>query len=162
MAQFPRNFRAKFDIPRKEHFSTWTEGLLSTYPFLRGIDFESGELMRLESDMMVSAILALLEEGVPSYPVHDCLIVKLGDEQKAVEALQAAMLKHYGHQAHLEIEYLSGTDKIVPSSTQEPPKPTSTRISDILNDHRSHEDDELIDEEDMKGYEILGRSIFID
>jgi len=155
LSRFPVGFRSKYDIPKKEHVNTWLNGLLYTYPFLRGIDFGSGELMRLESDMMISAILALIDQGIPSYPVHDCLIVKLKDEQKAVEALQSAMLNHYGHQANLEVEYRNGPSRIVSPTIQEPPKTISfARRSKILNDCGIQDDYDLIDEEGIRGYNL--------
>lgn len=149
LTKFPKNFRANHDIPKKEKVATWTKGLLSTFPFLTKIDFASGELMRLESDMMISAILTLIGEGVPSYPVHDCLIVKKRDEQKAVEALQASMLKYYGHQAHLEVEYLSGKSKIVYPSSQELHNSISKISCNKLDDFGSSLDFDVVDEEDM-------------
>ena len=56
--------------------------------------------------MIVGAMMTLLDLGVVSYPVHDCLIVPLNQKDKAIEVLSDTMRNHLGFVPAMDVAYL--------------------------------------------------------
>ena len=43
---------------------------------------------------MQQTLVALMHQGVPAYPVHDCCLVKKSDQTKAVETYRAIIREY--------------------------------------------------------------------
>ena len=56
--------------------------------------------------MVVGAMMTLLDLGVVSYPVHDCLIVPLSQKDKAIEVLSDTLRDHLGFVPAMDVAYL--------------------------------------------------------
>jgi hypothetical protein len=59
-------------------------------------DFGWADLMFFESEAIIKAMKALMARGIPSYPIHDSLIVRERDELAAIEALKASYFTFNG------------------------------------------------------------------
>ena len=70
--------------------SHYAEPILKQYPFLASMDARKhswGTLQYVESDIMLNAMEGLMALGIPSYPVHDSLIVPRQRKQQCVDML---------------------------------------------------------------------------
>lgn len=72
--------------------------------------------MYQESDIVVWSMLSLISKDVPTYPVHDCLLCRLQDEEKVIATIQEQMTEKFGSYATLEVGYKDGRSKIISSS----------------------------------------------
>ena len=65
---------------------------LEAYPALKCLDKESfnftNSLSYHEANILTQTLLSLKQVGVVAYPLHDCVIVRMGDEFEAVETLK--------------------------------------------------------------------------
>ena len=68
----------------------------------------AGFLSYHESEMMLKALEQLVELGIPAYPVHDCLMVKVSDAKEAASVFRQ-VVRDYCKQ-------LSGLEVLVPLS----------------------------------------------
>ena len=85
------------------------------FPFIDEVRGSSGYLMYVESNVIVETLLALSNkpEPIPAYPVHDCLICKVSDEEAVISALHDSMHSTLGAVPVLDVEYSDGTPKII-------------------------------------------------
>ena len=77
------------------------------FPFLRESKQSDYSLMHVESEIVVGAMLDLLVQGVVSYPVHDCLMVKVSDKEAAVKALQKSMKHHLDYIPTMDVSWFA-------------------------------------------------------
>ena len=108
-----QSFREKFSIGKKVSAQDWVKDIYDAFPFLKDSRFEAGSLMYLESQIMVTTLLALSKQDIPAYPIHDCLLCKEKDKAIVVAALQKAMIEIVGSQAYMDIEYVDKNPEIV-------------------------------------------------
>ena len=91
---WPKSIREddeKYSIVKKMPWSTYRDALAATYPMLTTLPEDFGmRLFRIESDIIVIAMLKLLEAGIGCLSVHDCLIVPLDRVDEAKKAFSDA------------------------------------------------------------------------
>ena len=68
----------------------------------------AGFLSYHESEMMLKALEQLVELGIPAYPVHDCLMVKVSDAKEAASVFRQVVRDY--------CKRLSGLEVLVPLS----------------------------------------------
>ena len=68
----------------------------------------AGFLSYHESEIMLKALEQLVELGIPAYPVHDCLMVKVSDAKEAANIFRQVI--------HDYCKQLSGLEVLVPLS----------------------------------------------
>jgi hypothetical protein len=115
MTQFPKGrqeagdvkvvpFRKRYGLDHNIDF--YLKQIKEAHPALLAQKAYGDDLMYRESSMVVDAIMALLDWGVVSYPVHDCLIVPLNHKDKAIEVLSATMKDHLGFVPAMDLAFL--------------------------------------------------------
>jgi hypothetical protein len=71
---------------------------LEAYPALKCLDKErlnfTNDLSYHEANILTETLLSLKQTGVVAYPVHDCVVVRVGDEFEAVETYKK-VFKNY-------------------------------------------------------------------
>ncbi len=97
-------FREKYKLPHPVGF--YMEQIHKTFPFLKVAKEAGVSFMYVESQVIIGAMLSLLSQGVVSYPVHDCLIVKLNDKDRAIGALQQSMKDVLDYVPNMDVTYL--------------------------------------------------------
>lgn len=74
-----------------------TPKIMAAFPFLQKLKiggYDCFDLMNRESNAMVASILRLLRTSkVPAYSIHDCLIVRMRDEELATSVLKDEYFK---------------------------------------------------------------------
>ena len=63
------------------------------------------DLMYRESSIVVGSIMALLDLGIVSYPVHDCLIVPLSRKESAIKILSDTIRENLGFVPAMDVAY---------------------------------------------------------
>jgi len=96
-------FQDGYEVTEKVGF--YREQILDAFPFLRRVRACPHDVMYMESEIMLTAIDNLTEQGIPAYPVHDCLLVKLSDKDTALEELRQSQIKHLGRSIHMDYTY---------------------------------------------------------
>jgi len=96
-------FQDEYDVTEKVGF--YREQILDAFPFLKRVRDCPHDVMYMESEIMLTAIDKLTQNGVPSYPVHDCLLVKLSDKKTALEELKQSQSKYLGRSIHMDCSY---------------------------------------------------------
>lgn len=130
-AQFPKgkkdkttgefvSFKENHNIPKNRNYKFYMDQVLEAYPFLRDVQNPKIDLMFIESEIVKTAILDLVDLGIPSFPVHDCLIVKLCDKLRAIQALQDSMRQHLGGCIHIDVSYLDESNNIQKEAIKAP------------------------------------------
>ncbi|SMX24035.1 hypothetical protein [Boseongicola aestuarii] len=107
--------KEQYNLPASSKVTDYTNQIIRAFPFLKDVRGSSGQLMYIESTVIVDALLALAEGkvAVPAYPVHDCLLCKESDEAQVISALKESMMNKVGSEPVLDIEYENGKSKIV-------------------------------------------------
>ncbi|KRQ92471.1 hypothetical protein [Bradyrhizobium valentinum] len=70
---------------------------------IRGRVRDWGDLMFQESEIVIGAMIALMDKGIPSLPVHDSLIAPTSQEALAVEAIVGQFRKQIGVEPSLDV-----------------------------------------------------------
>ena len=70
-----------------------------------------------EAEIMQQTLVALMHQGVPAYPVHDCCLVKKSDQTKAVETYRAVIREYV--LAHNRLNNTEEIDITVPVSIED-------------------------------------------
>jgi len=82
------------EAPERENLSEVYDAFLGKHSPIRhwfGSGRDNGlKLHKLEGEIMIRAMHSLMKDGVPSYPVHDSLIVPESKELVAIEAMEQA------------------------------------------------------------------------
>ncbi|MDC1223757.1 hypothetical protein N8Z91_02595 [Ascidiaceihabitans sp.] len=87
-------------------WSTYRDALAHTYPALTKLPDDFGmSLLRVESDIIVQAMLRLLEAGIGCLSVHDCLIVPQNKVAQAEKAFVDAYAMFGSKPPRLKIDY---------------------------------------------------------
>ena len=115
MVQFPRGEKKKGEEKvisfAKRHglqhnVQYYMDQIHITFPFLRRLKLDGLSLMYKESQIMIGAMQALLQQGIVSYPIHDCLLVKKSDQEEAIAALQVSLSKHLSQIPTMDVSWL--------------------------------------------------------
>ena len=69
-----------------------------------------------EAEIMQHTLLALKDQGVPAYPIHDCCLVKKSDQTKAVETYRSVIREYV--LAHNRLNKTEEIDITVPVSIE--------------------------------------------
>jgi hypothetical protein len=70
----------------------------------------AGFLSYHESEIMMLTLESLMEQGIPAYPVHDCLMVKVSDVKQSAYVFRD-IIREY-------CKTLSGLEVLVPLSVE--------------------------------------------
>lgn len=107
--------RKRHLIPKSKSARFYYDQILKAFPFIRQLDHMAGELMFLESTILIDAMveLAKREAPIPVYPIHDCLLCKQEDEGEVIRVLQHSFLKRIGGMPFLDVEYPDRESKII-------------------------------------------------
>ena len=84
---------------------------IDAYPALKCLDKENlnfaNDLSYHEANILTKTLLSLKQMGIVAYPVHDCVIVRLGDEFDAMETFKRVFKDYISsfqkHNAELDI-----------------------------------------------------------
>ncbi len=97
-------------------FKPVRDKLVDAYPVLEHLEkgkLDSNSLAYDESEIVLSAMMALREKGVVSYPMHDALICKARDEEEVVKALQKAFHDRVGIFPALTIQTKDEEERVI-------------------------------------------------
>lgn len=111
-----KSLREQFNLGKTAKCSDYVQDILTALPILKTTDQTGLELMYQESGIVVRSMLYLISKDVPAYPVHDCLLCRLEDEEEVIATIQEQMTEKFGSYATLEVGYKDGRSKIIPSS----------------------------------------------
>lgn len=102
------SLREEFNLPKRARVSDYINDILHAFPFLSELQGIAGELMYLESEVVLECMERLLDAPNPivTYPVHDCLICKRSDEQPIVDMLWSVMKSRFGAYPSLDVDSL--------------------------------------------------------
>jgi hypothetical protein len=98
------SFKTRFDLDHNADF--YMNQIKEAHPALVAQKAYGDDLMYRESSIVVDAMMTLLDLGVVSYPVHDCLIVPQSQKDKAIEVLSDIMRDHLGFVPAMDVAYL--------------------------------------------------------
>ena len=70
-----------------------------------------------EAEIMQHTLVALMDQGIPAYPIHDCCLVKKSDQTKAVETYRSVLREYV--LAHNRLNDTDEIDVTVPVSIEE-------------------------------------------
>ena len=98
------SFKKRFDLDHNADF--YMNQIQEAHPALVAQKAYGDDLMFRESSIVVDAMMTLLDLGVVSYPVHDCLIVPLSQKEKAIEVLSDTMRNHLGFVPSMDVAFL--------------------------------------------------------
>lgn len=104
------SFKKEFQLTHPVAY--YMDRIHNAFPFLKEAQADGMSLMYQESEIMIEAIETLLRQDVVSYPVHDCLIVKVKDQDIAIEAIQQSMINHLGITPSIDVSWLSDDKQI--------------------------------------------------
>lgn len=107
-AKFPVGFRGEYGLRKHERVMDYYGPLLNTYPCLRTVPLDSLQLAYVESQIILRTMLSLIEQDIPSYPVHDCLICRQVDREMVLNALAKAMVWRLGRTISLDVSDTTG------------------------------------------------------
>lgn len=96
-------FQDEYEVTEK--VSVYRDQILDAFPFLRRVRACPHDVMYMESEIMFTAIDYLIQNGIPAYPVHDCLLVKLSDKEAALKEMQISQIMHLGRSIHMDCSY---------------------------------------------------------
>lgn len=82
-----------------DEYDAYRNALVSTVPALKllqsvyddGYYNGAGYISYHEAEIMTEALVRLMKEDVPSYPIHDCLLVKQSDQEVALETYRSVV-----------------------------------------------------------------------
>lgn len=104
LTKFPKGSRKHF--PKGTTAAQVRAAIIRKHPTLGPI-LESGiglRLMKLESDILVAVILAMASADVPALPLHDAVIVRQSDSQRAARIMQGEAARITGYHLPVEIK----------------------------------------------------------
>jgi len=169
MNRFPKGRKSKTLDPHTSTYPTisfkekyglsgpvteYLEDIFVAFPFLTKVPECQHDFMFMESEIIVSSVADLAAEGIPAYPVHDCLLVKIADQDKAIEALQTHMIRLLGTVVDMDVTHLDDDAELVTSLVAGPEEMTiSTKGKPVFvqatSDLDLSDDFDLIDDGDQ-------------
>lgn len=96
-------FRVRYGLNHKADY--YMDQILETHPVLELQKKYGDDLMLLESNTIVEVMENLIALGVPSYPVHDCIIVPLSKMETALKVLSTTLENRLGFVPALDVAY---------------------------------------------------------
>ncbi len=120
LSQFPRGFRAKHNLHKKDKIDTYKNGIFASLPFLRDIHKSGVNWMYVESEFIVSTLESLARQDIPAYPVHDSVICKQSDKETVINVLQNKMAEYFGTYINLDIAFLTEDGEIIEETPANP------------------------------------------
>lgn len=97
--------REKFRIPVGLGVRDYIADILAAFPFLQDVGKYQGNIMFIESEIVVGALSKLAGQGIVAYPVHDCLLVKISDKDQAIKALHESQIEMIGRCLNMDVTY---------------------------------------------------------
>lgn len=136
--------REKYNLPKHARADGYYGDILSTFPFLKDISVNSYDLMFIESEIMLHALIDLNRSDIVAYPVHDCLMCRQTEEDFVVKAMQRAMLEKLGTTILMEVSYPNRLTKLINPLTAE--EPVSAKL--VHKQSSLHDDFEVLEDFD--------------
>ena len=101
LMKWPENVIEDFDKAgiKYKKASHYTPIMLKAYPFINDLEQHNVTWAKLqfeESEVIISSMKELIRRGIPSYPVHDSLIVPSGAQRVAEGVLEGCFSKRLG------------------------------------------------------------------
>jgi hypothetical protein len=69
-------------------------------------------LMYRESEVVIDTIISLMSQGIPSYPIHDSIVVRERDTEYAADVLTNVFVRRLGVEPSMKITTASGSRRI--------------------------------------------------
>jgi hypothetical protein len=108
MLRLPRDPKLRLHLPPGAKGSVMRAAILAGHPLLQDV-FETGvgfRLMFLESQILVSAMLKMIEAGITALPMHDGVMVPRSKHAAAAECMTAASLEVAGQRLPISLKTL--------------------------------------------------------
>ena len=159
LTQFPQgdrkngqtvSFRKKYGL--KHNVQHYMDQIHDAFPFLNRVKQDGFGLMYTESEVMLQAMLSLMEIGVVAYPVHDCLLVKLEDKDVAASALQDALKDHLDYIPNMDVSWLNDSGLVETVMIQQK---HGLQSRDTTKNQDECESYDLIDDDDFELFDDL-------
>jgi hypothetical protein len=100
--------REKFNLPKSARAADYYAAILKAFPFLRDLKTDAFDLMFIESELMMEAMLELSADSIPTAPVHDCLMCREQDVDQVVAVLQGVMVRRLGRSIAMDVTLSNG------------------------------------------------------
>lgn len=97
--------KEKYELNSRAKVEDYLDPILNEYPFLRRVKDCPYDFMYMESEIMIGATKKLARMGLPSYLVHDCIMVRLKDRDAAIRAIQESMEEQIGVVSEMDVTY---------------------------------------------------------
>ncbi|NIZ14720.1 hypothetical protein [Phaeobacter sp. HF9A] len=94
-------------------FDYYLAQIHAAFPFLRAAKSKQFNLMFEESKIIIEAIEIMQAQGVVSWPVHDSLLVKKSDREKAEAALRKAVTSLIGREVSMDCSFLDENGEVI-------------------------------------------------
>jgi hypothetical protein len=98
------SLRQQFNLDNELRSDRIIKEIYDTFPFLVERELNGFDLMYRESQVILASMLDLAEKGIPTYPVHDCLICKETDQEAVKKAIKRQMMLQVGASPILEVK----------------------------------------------------------
>lgn len=100
----PISLRKQFSLPGEISSSNIINEIYDTFPFMLDKELTGFDLMYRESEIILASMLDLIEQDIPTYPVHDCLICREFDLQTVKAIINKHMMLQVGAHPILEVK----------------------------------------------------------
>ena len=139
--------KKQFGLGRKDSYISLMDDVFSAYPFLKRKAELDCNITYIESEIMIGAMSGMVAQALPAFPMHDCLIVRKRDSERAVELIQANMHANLGLIFEMDVTYL---DKHGQPKTEYPTINSIHKQKEITEDQDDLLDNyDLIDDDDI-------------
>lgn len=149
--------KQKYNVPKKVTAKSLYAEIYETYRFLKSNPHNVFELMNIESNVMTATLLELALEDIPAYPVHDCLICKISESKRVLEALKGNLAHYIGAIPALDVTYPDGSCQVYRaeypesyttySELDEPVQPIEVEHDSVIDDEDYPVLEDLSDDE---------------
>lgn len=100
------SFKKYYGLEDKTKVGDLVADIYSAFPFIKDQKIDGLVLMYEESQIILSTILELVIQDIPTYPMHDCLICRTSDLKKVRKVLQKKIKAKIGYIPKLEVDQL--------------------------------------------------------
>lgn len=138
-------FKTKYGLTEK--YSYYMGQILKVFPFLSRVKTAEFDFMYTEVGIILGAIEELKLEGIPAYPVHDCIIVSQSNKERAVEVLQEKLLMALGNIPEVDISYISEDGEFITEYVQRDSSGEQVQSDNLMD---TTEEVEWVDDSDFE------------
>ncbi|AML50401.1 hypothetical protein [Falsihalocynthiibacter arcticus] len=114
------SIREEYGLSKKVTCGDLIAQILKAFPTMRRLEGSGKCAMFAESEVFVDAILDLVGQGIPAYPMHDALIVRQKDAVLAVCALQRSLETNLSFVPDLDISFLNEEGQVCSDLAKRP------------------------------------------